>query len=178
MPGRKELYSCECPTPDEVHFKRKIALEAIKAKRKDQPLTDLQSYEERMKKMAKMVSMILYHKILQTHTERPKPSKLALLFSEKNFLPSQKQVRTSCSWGVTTTFPIFQFVVMTDDLLDVEDDVDPSRYSNSAIYNKITDFHILEKVTSKYTQEENRKNLPIFNVNKVSQEIHEKYRHI
>ena len=75
-------------------------MDALKQTRKAQPIADLSDYEKKMRKMAKMVSKILYYRILYTHTKKPKASKAALLFNEKNFLPSNKQIHTTCHFGM------------------------------------------------------------------------------
>lgn len=133
-------------------MRRKITLDAMKLSRKCKPLLDLKEYEIKMKKMAKMVSLLLYSRILHTHEERPKPSKSALLFNEKNFLPSEKQVLTTCSVGMTATFPIFQFTVATDDLLDFEEK-DDVKALDSGIYKKIIDLtEDADKIVRTYTR--------------------------
>lgn len=113
VPDGNVLWSDKGKIIDTPQMKRNVALDVLKKSRRVKCRLDRAAYEKRMKKMSKMVSTLLYHRICYTHMNVAKPTENALMFNEGMFLPSHRSIRTTCDYPMTTTFPIFQFTVAT-----------------------------------------------------------------
>ncbi|CAI2368845.1 unnamed protein product [Moneuplotes crassus] len=154
VPAKKDFCDYDKNLIGSPRMKRKIALGALKEQRKEKCIIDRSALGEKMKKMSKMVSTLLFYRICYSHANVEKPTEKALMFNEGMFLPSKRIIRTTCDYPMTTTFPIFQFTVATTELSEVCNDPQNSHDVDQNCFTRMNKrFHprnIDTKVKSKY----------------------------
>ena len=154
VPSKLELSTHTTCSEEELLRIKRISLATIRRQRNEVSKFSPVEYEKKLKINVKLVTNALYLRILYSHTNMPKPSKSALLFNYKNFLPCQKVICSTNDFSMMTSFPTFLFSVTTDELLELKDEwyckVDPTSHCYKQFGSSFSLAGVPKQIVRKY----------------------------